>query len=344
MNTTSEKVTPSILDRSRIVLAHGGGGQLTDQLISEVILPRLGNDTLNELDDAAILDGRIAMTIDSYVVDPWQFPGGDIGRLAVCGTVNDLAVSGAKPLGIAMSLILTEGFAKRDLETILDSVQQAATEADVKIVTGDTKVIPGDGIFITTAGVGLREPSCKIASRYIRPGDKIIINRPIAEHGLTVMLAREMPDMQTVLKTDASPLNGLIDILLKQIPGDAVHFLRDATRSGIAGVTTDIATNTGYHVMLHEPDIPVDAHVQHAADMLGLDVLEVANEGVVVAVVDPSVADKAVEVMRQHPYGRQACVIGEVQNNRDCICEITTVIGGRRIVHKPYGEQLPRIC
>lgn len=343
MNSTSEKVTPSILDRSRIVLAHGGGGQLTDQLIAEVILPRLGNDTLNELDDAAILDGRIAMTIDSYVVDPWQFPGGDIGKLAVCGTVNDLAVSGAKPLGIAMSLILTEGFAKRDLETILDSVQEAACEADVKIVTGDTKVIAGKGIFITTAGVGLREPSCKLASRYIQPGDRIIINRPIAEHGLTVMLAREMPDMMSVLKTDASPLNGLIESLLKQVP-QGVRFLRDATRSGIAGVTTDIATNTGYHVMLHEPDIPVDAHVQHAADMLGLDVLEVANEGVVVAVVAPDMADQAVQIMRQHPYGRQACIIGEVQHNRDGLCEITTVIGGRRIVHKPYGEQLPRIC
>ncbi len=345
MNNTSEKSTPSILDRSRIVLAHGGGGQLTDQLISEVILPRLGNETLNELDDAALLDsGWLAMTIDSYVVDPWQFPGGDIGRLAVCGTVNDLAVSGAKPLGIAMGMILTEGFAKRDLETILDSIQQAATEADVRIVTGDTKVIPGDGIFITTAGVGLREPSIKLATRYIQPGDKIIINRPIAEHGLTVMLAREMPDMQTVLKTDAAPLNGLIDSLLNAIPDDGVKFLRDATRSGIAGVTTDIATNTGYHVMLQETDIPVDAHVEHAADMLGLDVLEVANEGVVVAVVKADVADKAVIVMRQHPYGRQACVIGEVQDTRDGVCEITTVIGGRRIVHKPYGEQLPRIC
>lgn len=334
--------SPSILDTSRIVLAHGGGGQLTDQLISEVILPRLGNPTLNELDDAAILNDQIAMTIDSYVVDPWQFPGGDIGKLAVCGTVNDLAVSGAKPLGIALSLILTEGFPKRDLETVLDSIQKSAHEADVKIVTGDTKVIPGNGLFITTAGVGLRDPKCKIASRYIRPGDKIIINRPIAEHGLTVMLAREMPDMQSVLKTDASPLNGLIDGLLNQVEG--IHFLRDATRSGIAGVTTDIASNTGYHVMLHEPNIPVDAHVQHAADMLGLDVLEVANEGVVVVVVDPHQAQAAVDAMRQHPYGRKACVIGEVQDNRDGVCEITTVIGGRRVVHKPYGEQLPRIC
>ncbi|MBL4701686.1 MAG: hydrogenase expression/formation protein HypE [Phycisphaeraceae bacterium] len=342
MNTATTQTSPSILDTSRIVLAHGGGGQLTDQLISQVILPRLGNPTLNELDDAAILNDQIALTIDSYVVDPWQFPGGDIGRLAVCGTVNDLAVSGAKPLGIALSLILTEGFAKRDLQTILDSIGLAAKQANVQIVTGDTKVIPGNGIFITTAGVGLRDPQCKISSMHIKPGDKIIINRPIAEHGLTVMLAREMPDMMSVLKTDASPLNGLIENLLNKVQG--VHFLRDATRSGIAGVTTDIATNTGYHVMLNEPDIPVDPHVQHAADMLGLDVLEVANEGVVVAVVDPAHTDHAVKIMRQHTYGKQSCIIGEIQNIRDGICEITTVIGGRRVVHKPYGEQLPRIC
>ncbi len=330
------------LNLGRIVLAHGGGGQLTDELIQNLILPRLGNSTLDPLDDAAILNGNLAMTIDSYVVEPWKFPGGDIGRLAVCGTVNDLAVSGAKPLGIALSLILTEGFGRVDLQTVLDSIQTAAGEAGIDIVTGDTKVVSGEGLYITTAGVGLIDPNRKLGVTNVKPGDKILINGPIGEHGLTVMLAREMPEVQSVLKTDAAPLNHLIEKLMAAVPG--VCFMRDATRSGLAGVATDLAKDSGLHVVLDEAGIPVDSAVQHAADMLGLDPLEVANEGKVVVVVRPDAADAALAQMREHPLGQQASIVGEVTGQADGICELATLIGGRRIVQKPYGEQLPRIC
>ena len=333
-----------------IMLAHGGGGQLTDELIDGLVLPRLGNPLLNDLFDSAVLeapgDRRTALTIDSYVVQPWRFPGGDIGRLAVCGTVNDLAVCGAQPAGIALSLILCEGLAKRDLDEVLASIAAAADEANVRIVTGDTKVVGrghGDGVYITTAGVGFVRPDIKLSPQQAAPGDVMLINGPIGEHGLTVMLAREMPEVQSVLKTDAAPLNGLIDALLDAV-GDAVVFMRDATRGGLAAVAADLAKTSGRHVTLDESAIAVRGEAQHAADMLGLDPLEVANEGKVVAVVRPDAADAALAVMRNHALGREAAIIGVLEAKNDAQCELYTTIGGRRIVQKPYGEQLPRIC
>jgi hydrogenase expression/formation protein HypE len=332
----------------RIALAHGGGGQLTDELLDQRILPRLGNVVLNELLDSAALQtdtNRIAMTIDSYVVEPWQFPGGDIGRLAVCGTVNDLAVSGAQPLGIALSLIMAEGFAMRDLETVLDSVARAAREASVRIVTGDTKVIGaehGRSIFITTAGVGQLCAGPVPSPTRVEPGDAILINGPIADHGVAVMLAREMPEVQSVLRSDAAPLNGLIAMLIDAV-GD-VPFMRDPTRSGVAGVCADLARQSGRHVTLDERNIPVRPETRHAADMLGLDPLEVANEGKVIAVVPHDAVEAAMDAMRDHPLGRQAAMIGRVGDEADGVCELMTVIGGRRVIQKPYGEQLPRIC
>ena len=337
------------VDRSRqVMLAHGGGGQLTDELLAGSVLPRLNNELLGELLDSGILpkqSGRLALTIDGYVVQPVKFPGGDIGRLAVSGTVNDLAVCGARPLGIALSFILAEGLERSVLEEVTDSIAATAREAGVKIITGDTKVVgrgQADGIYITTAGVGVVPTGRKLHPDRVRPGDVVIINGPIADHGLAVMLARELPQVQSVLKSDAAPLNGLIESLLADVKD--VAFMRDATRGGLAGVAADLAQRTGLHVSLQESDIPIRKETRHAADMLGLDVLDVANEGKVVIVVRAKAAEKALEVLRRHPLGAESRVIGRIERTRDGVCEIHTSIGGRRIVQKPYGEQLPRIC
>ncbi|QNN24046.1 hydrogenase expression/formation protein HypE [Planctomycetales bacterium ZRK34] len=335
---------------ARISLAHGGGGQLTDELIGGLVLPRLGNGLLNELLDSAVLpldaQHRLALTIDAYVVTPWRFAGGDIGRLAVSGTVNDLSVAGAKPLGLALSMILAEGLPQRDLDVVLASVAQASSEAGVPVVTGDTKVVghgQADGIYLITAGVGVVPTDRRLHPDSIKAGDALIINGPIGEHGLTVMLAREMPEIDSVLRSDVAPLNHLINRVMTR-HGGGVHFMRDATRSGLAGLAADLAKQSGRHITLDEAVIPVRPEARHAADMLGLDPLEVANEGKVVIVADRNQADQIVATMREHELGKQACVIGWVGDDGDGICELNTLIGGRRIIQKPYGEQLPRIC
>lgn len=332
-----------------IALAHGGGGQLTDELIGRSILPRFGNDVLNDLLDAAILPAagtdRIAMTIDGYVVQPWRFPGGDIGRLAVCGTVNDLAVSGAEPLGLAMGLILCEGLGREDLNRVLDSAAAAAHEANVRIVTGDTKVIgasAGEGLFITTAGVGRVRSHRKLSPRRVQPGDVLLINGSIADHGLAVMLAREMPEVQSPIRSDVAPLNGLIAALMHRVPD--VVFMRDATRGGLSALGADLAQQCGWHVVIEESQLLVRPETRHAADMLGLDVLDVANEGKVAAVVHGEDAEAALAALRAHPLGRDARIIGRVEAVADGMCELHTLIGGRRVIQKPYGEELPRIC
>jgi hydrogenase expression/formation protein HypE len=284
--------------------------------------------------------------------------------LAICGTVNDLAVSGARPLGIAMSLILTEGLAKSDLEVCLDSAAAAAKEAGVEVITGDTKVVgadKGDGLYITTAGLGLVPVGRRLHPDQVRPGDVILINGPIADHGLAVMLAREMPEVHSVLRSDVAPLNGLVEHVLAVVGGipgvplaacppvpghwmSVVRFMRDPTRGGLGGLAADLAARTGYHVVLEEEAIPVRPETRHAADMLGLDVLDVANEGKVVIVIAPEAAENAMTALRQHPLGREARIIGRIESQRDGLCELHTNLGGRRIVQKPYGEQLPRIC
>jgi len=333
-----------------ILLAHGGGGQLTDELIRRDILPRLGNDVLGELLDAADLpptgDGRMALTIDSYVVTPWQFPGGDIGRLAVSGTVNDLAVCGAQPVGLALGLIIAEGFARSDLMTILDSIATAAREAGVPVTTGDTKVVgrdQADGIYITTAGVGVVPKDRRLRATRVHPGDVLLINGSIGEHGLAVMLAREMPEVRSVLRSDARPLNGLCEQLLDGL-GDDVLFMRDATRGGLAGVAADLAHESGWRVALDETSIPLRPQANHAAEMLGLDPLDIANEGKVVVVVRPDRAAEALAIMRSDAAADQPAIIGEITGDADGLCELRTAIGGRRVIQKPYGEQLPRIC
>jgi len=332
-----------------ILLAHGGGGQLTDELIQQSILPRLGNPILSRLLDAGLIESgagmRLALTIDSYVVQPWNFPGGDIGRLAVCGTVNDISVCGSKPLGIALSLILPEGLPRHDLERVLDSVREASGEADVPVITGDTKVVDhaaADSILITTSGVG-QTPDVPLSPERVQPGDVLLINGPIADHGIAVMLAREMPEVNSVLRSDAAPLNGLIHSLVQKV-GEDVVFMRDPTRGGVAGVVHDLAQQSGWHIELDEAELPVRPETRHTADMLGLDPLDVANEGkVVIAIREPRVQE-ALRLMRAHPLGEQSRCIGRVTEVNDGIAELLTHIGGRRMIHKPYGEQLPRIC
>jgi hydrogenase expression/formation protein HypE len=331
---------------NRITLAHGGGGQVTDDLFVSCILPRLGNRVLNQLLDSALLGGpeRLALTIDSYIVKPLKFPGGDIGRLCISGTVNDLAVCGARPLGIALSLILTEGLEQCVLEEVLDSIRLTAAEAGVNVVTGDTKVVGhggGDGIYITTSGIGIAGP-WNLHPSAVLPGDLLIISGTIADHGIAVMLAREMPQMHSVVRSDVAPLNKMIQRLLEQVAG--VVFLRDPTRGGLAGVAADLAARTGLHITLNETEIPIRPETLHAADMLGIDPLDVANEGKVVVVVRPEAADNVLDALRGDKYGQGARIIGLVGNEPDGICELRTAMGGSRILQKPYGEQLPRIC
>jgi len=332
----------------RVLLAHGGGGQLTDDLVGGVVLPRLGNSALNELLDSGIAtagDEQLALTIDSYVVQPLEFPGGDIGKLAVCGTINDLAVCGAAPLGLAMSLILQEGLERSVLERLMDSAAATAKEAGVAVITGDTKVVghgQGDGVYITTAGLGRLRSGLRLHPDQVRPGDAILINGPIADHGLAVMLAREMPQVTSVLKSDVAPLNKMIQGLLDRVAG--IRFMRDATRGGLAGVAADLASRTGLHVVLDEAQILVRPGTRHAAEMLGLDPLDVANEGKVVIVVEKEKAPLALETLREYIHGVDSRLVGWIEDRPDGICELRTTIGGRRVLQKPYGEQLPRIC
>jgi len=334
--------------RERIVLAHGGGGQLAFDLLREVVFPRFTNEWLDPAADSALLPvaGPIAFTTDSYVVQPIEFPGGDIGRLAVCGTVNDLAVAGADPKWLSLALILEEGLAIPTLARLLDSAAAAAREAGVAIACGDTKVVPRgdvDEIYVTTSGVGAIRPDRDLGLGRVRPGDAVLLSGTIADHGLAVMLTRQSDhSIRSELASDVAPLAALVRGLLDAVPGTS--FLRDPTRGGLAGVVADIAEGTGYRVTLDETTIPIRKETRYAAEMLGLDPLTVANEGKIVAVVRGGEADRAVAALREHPLGRDAAVIGRVGEARDGIVELVTEVGGVRIVQRPYGEELPRIC
>ncbi len=345
--------------RKRVVLAHGGGGQLTDDLIRESILSRLPaaapiasspRGALAAMPDAATLaigGERVLFTTDSYVVQPLSFPGGDIGRLAVSGTVNDLAVSGAIPQYLSLGLIIEEGLEIRTLEAMLDSIAATAREAGVRVVTGDTKVVgkgQGDGLYINTAGIGRMRPGIELGMDRIRPGDVLIVSGTIAEHGLAVMLQREHPDMlRSDLASDTAPLGSLIEALLAAA-GPAVAFMRDPTRGGFAGVASDLAEQSGWRLTIDENAIPIRPQTRYAAEILGLDPLSVANEGKVMVVVRPDAMAAALEAMRSHPLGRDAAPVGRFESIADGLCELVTDVGGRRIVQKPYGEELPRIC
>lgn len=333
----------------RILLAHGGGGQLSDELIRRYILPRFKNDTLAELTDAARLNldsGSICFTADSYVVKPLFFNGGDIGKLAVCGTVNDLAVSGSRPTALSLSLIIETGFEFEMLDRILNSIAEAAKQNKVSIVTGDTKTVEAgaaDGIFINTAGVGIRLPGVDLGFKKITAGDKIIISGTIGDHGMTIISQREDIKFQSVLKSDCAGLAGLTCRLLEKCGG--VKFMRDPTRGGLAATLNETARATGLSIEINQADVPINKTVQAAADMLGFDVLNIANEGKFVAIVSPGSADECLNVCRKHLLGKKARIIGEVvETSGTAVVEMKTKIGGKRIVQMPYGRELPRIC
>jgi hydrogenase expression/formation protein HypE len=333
----------------RILLAHGGGGQLTDELIRHHILPSFKNDVLAELADSASLNlasNSVCFTTDSYVVKPLFFNGGDIGKLAVCGTVNDLAVAGSKPVALALSLIIEEGFEFELFEKILASISQAARQNNVNIVAGDIKTVEAgaaDKIFINTAGIGEKLAGVDLGFGKIAVGDKIIINGTIGDHGLTIISQREGMKFQSRLQSDCAGLAELTCRLLEST--DGVKFMRDPTRGGLAATLNEISTATTLSIEIREADIPVNPTVQAAADMLGFDVVTIANEGKFVAIVSPESADDCLNICKNHPLGKESGIIGEIVQTRDVpMVEMITRIGGRRIVQMPYGRQLPRIC
>lgn len=330
----------------RILLAHGGGGSLTQQLLRDVIFPAFNNPFLGDLSDAVILPmgtETIAFTTDSFVVSPHFFPGGDIGRLAVAGTVNDLAVSGARPQYLSCSFILEEGLPMDDLRTVVSSMAATAVEADVVLVAGDTKVVErgaADGIFITTTGVG-EIPSPPVHWDSPQTGDRIIVNGTIGDHGLAVLAEREKLGFSSGLSSDCAPLNHLVRRLLDG--GINPSFLRDATRGGVAGVLNEFADREGVGVVLYEESIPLSAPVRSLSEILGIDPLYAANEGKVVAVVPEEQEDKSLGILRDHPLGRDARTIGEVDRDSNAVL-METALGVRRVIETPSGEQLPRIC
>jgi hydrogenase expression/formation protein HypE len=337
-------------DSKTIMLAHGGGGRLMADLIGRTIVSKFGDGSSVQLTDAAVLDvpaGKLCFTTDSFVVKPLFFSGGDIGKLSVCGTVNDLAVSGAKPLALSLSLILEEGLEMEKLERILESIGQTAAQASVKIVTGDTKVVEkgfADEIFINTAGVGIRLPQAAPVFERIAPGDVILINGTLGDHGMTIMSQREGVEFQSPLKSDCACLHELTERLYTDL-GPAVKFMRDPTRGGVAAVLNEIAASADYGIEVDESSLPMDKMVQAAADMLGFDVLNIANEGKVLAIVSADAADQALNLWKTHPLGVNAAKIGRiVETAGRPLVELKTKIGGRRIVQMPYGRELPRIC
>lgn len=336
------------MQANTILLGHGSGGKLSHDLIDKLIVPRFANPTLERLGDSALLNlpgTRLAFTTDSYVVQPIQFPGGDIGKLAVCGTVNDLAVAGATPLYLSCGLILEEGLDQEILELVLDSMQQTALAAGVEIVTGDTKVVEhgsADGIFINTAGIGIMDPACDLGAHQIQPGDKLLLSGTIGDHGIAVLAKREGIGFESTVQSDCAPLNTLIASMLEA--ADGIRFLRDPTRGGIASTLKEIALSTGHHVWADEGVIPVSPPVRAACELLGLDPVYIANEGKVLAVVAPEDTRGVLEVMRQHPLGKQASIIGEIREQPAGKVLFRTGIGGTRIVDMLVGNQLPRIC
>jgi hydrogenase expression/formation protein HypE len=330
----------------RILLAHGGGGILMKELVARIV-EKLGG-TKAPLQDSATLAteaGRIAFTADSFVVSPLFFPGGDIGRLAVCGTVNDLAVCGARPLWLSLSFIVEEGLPFETFDCVLDSVALAAREANVTVVTGDTKVVErgkADGIFINTSGIGIVPAGVELSSASARPGDAVLVSGSLGEHGLAIMSRREGIDFGSDLASDTAPLSNLIVPLLERVK--TVRAMRDATRGGLAAVLNEIAADSAACIRLVEEAIPVSDAVKRGCELMGYDPLHIANEGKFVAIVPAEDAERALAIMRAHPLGRGAARIGEVSASPAGKVILKTVFGGERVVDLPYGDMLPRIC
>lgn len=342
-----------IFDHKQIVLGHGSGGKLSAELIEKVFLPAFSNPLLDKLDDQAVFEingARLAFTTDSFVVTPIFFPGGDIGRLAINGTVNDIAMSGARPLYLSAAFILEEGLPSDELRRVVESMRDEARKAGVQLVTGDTKVVnrgKGDKVFITTTGVGVLEGEYVISASRARPGDKIIVSGYIGDHGMAIMSQRENLEFESAIESDCAPLNGLVSAMLDVAGRGAdcgIHVLRDPTRGGLATTLNEIAGRSSVGMVLTESEIPVRDSVQGACELLGLDPLYVANEGKLIAIVAAEAADAVLGAMRKHQFGGDAAIVGEVVAERPGMVRMKTAIGGTRILDTLFGEQLPRIC
>jgi hydrogenase expression/formation protein HypE len=336
----------AVMDKT-ILLAHGSGGKLSHQLIQEVLLPSLTNPFLQKMDDSAVLaiTGNVAFTTDSFVVNPLFFPGGDIGKLSVCGTINDLSMVGAKPLYLSLALIIEEGFPLDDLRRVMSSIRQVTEESGVKVVTGDTKVVnhgSADKLFINTAGLGIIPAGVNISGSNARPGDKIILSGSIGDHGIAVMAQRQGFRFNVPVKSDCAPLNSLVEKML-HFPAE-IHSLRDPTRGGLATTLNELAKQSSMGFQIYEDRIPVKESVRSACEMLGLDPLYVANEGKLIAVVAPNHIPEILEAMRSSPYGRESSVVGEVLDKNPGRVVLKTRLGASRIVDMLHGEILPRIC
>ena len=331
----------------KILIAHGSGGKLAQELITNSFLKPLYNPLLAKLDDSAVFDlsGKIAFTTDSYVVSPIFFPGGDVGKLAVCGTVNDLSMCGARPLYLSLSFIIEEGFAQDDLKKIVDSIRATSAEANVEIVTGDTKVVEQgcmDRLFINTSGIGLIPQGIDISGTNAKTGDKVIVSGTIGDHGITVLSKREGLSFSTELESDCAPLNGMVSEILKVTSN--VHCMRDPTRGGLATTLNELAKQSRVSIWIEEDKIPVREEVLGACEMLGLEPIYVANEGKLVAIVPAEDVDKVLKTMQKHKYGRDTVIIGEVKTEHPGRVLMKTILGATRIVDMLVGDPLPRIC
>ena len=336
------------LDFDVITLGHGSGGLLTHRLLEAGIFKLLDNEYLSEQHDGAFLhlNGKVAYTTDSFVVSPIFFPGGNIGSLSVHGTVNDLAMCGAVPKFLSLGFIIEEGLRMEDLWEIIVAIRHAADNSGVKIVTGDTKVVEkgkGDRIFINTTGIGVVHPKADIRANRIRPGDRIIVSGEVATHGITIMSLREGLEFETSMESDSRPLNFMVKKLLDKF-GQDIHFLRDPTRGGVATTLNEVAQKSNLGVHLEQSQIPVNEQVEGACEMLGLDPLYVANEGIFLAIVAPEIAEPALNLLRKEAFGSAAAIIGEVSETNAGKVILRSRIGGRRVVNMLPGEQLPRIC
>ncbi len=353
------------MTQDRILLAHGSGGQLSHELVERLFLKYFDNPILARLDDAAVVrvssfrsqvpgssnlkpetsNPKLAFTTDSYVVNPIFFPGGDIGKLAICGTVNDLAMSGARPLYLSASFIIEEGLSLDDLERIVVSMRQAADEAGVEVIAGDTKVVnrgSADGLFINTTGLGIVPEQIGISGSNARPGDKVMVSGTIGDHGIAIMSQREGLEFSAPLCSDCAPLNKLVAAMLEA--SREIHCLRDPTRGGLATTLNEFAAQSGVGILIHEDRIPIRDAVRGACEMLGLDPLHVANEGKLVAVVGEADAEKVLTCVKGHPYGAEAAIIGEVRAEHPGRGVMRTLLGTSRLVDMLVGDLLPRIC
>ena len=332
-----------------ITLSHGSGGRLTHNLISEIFHNYFNNNILLENGDAAVFNvkaDKLAFSTDSYVITPLTFKGGDIGKLAVCGTVNDLSVSGAIPKYLSCGFIIEEGLPLSVLESIARSMSCAADEAGVQIITGDTKVVQrgcADKLFINTSGIGIIPDGVLLSTGYIQKGDKILVSGTIGDHGTSILVEREGFFLSSSISSDCAPLNGLALNLVRQL-GSNIRFMRDPTRGGLAATLNEIAEDIPFGIRLHEDTIPVVKQVRGICDMLGIDPLYMANEGKLLAIVDDKFCEKALEIMKSHKYGVNASIIGEIESNYPGKVYLSTITGGKRVIDMPVGDQLPRIC